>query len=246
MVSHTLPLILPASHIEQRGQRGFVRIINRSDASGEVRIHAIDDAGERFGPVTLSLGARQARHFDSADLEEGNPAKGLSGGVGDGSGHWRLELTTELDIEALAYIRTSDVLSSMHEVAAEEGEGTMRYRVAFFNPGSNHARRSRLRLVNPGESDADIVLRAWDDGGAPSESEVRLTLEAGEAREMSAQALEAGGSDFEGRFGDGAGKWDVFVTADRALRVMSLLDGPTGNLTNLSGAGVGTESVSPP
>ena len=238
MVSHTLPLILSASHIDQRGQWGFVRIINRSDASGEVRIHAIDDAGERFGPVTLSLGARQARHFNSQDLEEGNPAKGLSGGVGDGSGHWRLELTTALDIEALAYIRTSDVLSSMHEVAAEEGEGTMRYRVPFFNQGSDDRRRSRLRLVNPGESDADIVLRAWDDEGAPSESEVRLTLEAGEAREMSAQALEAGGSDFEGRFGDGAGKWDVFVTADRALRVMSLLDGPTGNLTNLSSAGV--------
>ena len=247
-VSRTLPLVLSASYFEQRGQRGFVRIINRSDASGEVRIHAIDDAGERFGPVTLSLDAWQARHFNSADLEEGNPAKGLSGGVGNnGSGHWRLVLDTALDIEALAYIRTSDgFVTSMHEVAAQEGEGTMRYRVPFFNPGSNDRQRSRLRLVNPGESDADIVLSARDDRGAPSESEVRLTLPAGEARTLSAQALEAGGSEFAGRFGDGAGKWRVWVTAERAVQVMSLLESPTGNLTNLSGPGAGMESVSPP
>ena len=232
--SHTLPLVTPASH---PGRQGFVRIINRSDDSGAVRIHAIDDAGERFGPVSLSLDAQQTRHFTSQDLETGNAARGLSGEVGDGSGNWRLELSTALDIEALAYIRTPDVMSSIHEVAAEEGEGSMRYRVPLFNPGSNRTRRSWLRLVNPGQSEARIVISARDDGGAPAESDVRLKLPGGEARALSAQQLEAGGSEFEGRFGDGTGKWQLSVSADRPLLVMSLLESPTGNLTNLSSPG---------
>ena len=69
-------------------------------------IVAIDDAGERFGPVTLSLDALEAVNFDAVDLEEGNTEANLSGGVGDGEGNWHLELDTTLDIEALAYIRS--------------------------------------------------------------------------------------------------------------------------------------------
>ena len=249
-----LPLVRPASH---PGQQGFVRIINHSYAPGEVRIHAIDDAGERFGPVTLSLGARQTRHFNSADLEEGNPGKGLSGGVGDGRGNWRLELRTELEIDALAYIRTSDgFVTSMHEVVEEEVEEVEvveeevvewspeptgfyhSYWVPFFSPASSVLKRSWLRLVNLGESDADIVLSAWDDRGALSESQVHLMLPAGEARALSVRALEAGGSDFAGRFGDGTGRWRLSVSANRPLAVMNLLESPTtGNLANLSSPG---------
>ena len=244
--SHTLPLVTPASH---PGRQGFVRIINRSDDSGAVRIHAIDDAGERFGPVSLSLDAQQTRHFTSQALETGNASRGLSGGVEDGSGNWRLELSTALDIEALAYIRTPDVMSSIHEVAAEEqddGSTRYRYHVPFFNPGSNRTRRSWLRLVNPGQSEARIVISARDDGGAPAESDVRLTLPGGAARALSAQQLEAGGSEFEGRFGDGTGKWQLSVSTDHPLLVMSLLESPTGNLTNLSSPGASPESVTPP
>ena len=53
--AHTLPLVRPADYA---GQESLVRIVNRS-GSGTVRVTAIDDTGERFGPVTLTLGARQ-------------------------------------------------------------------------------------------------------------------------------------------------------------------------------------------
>ena len=60
--------------------------------------------------------------FNSGDLEEGAPSKGLSGGVGEGEGSWRLELVSDLEIEPLAYIRTADgFVTSIHEVSAEEG-----------------------------------------------------------------------------------------------------------------------------
>ena len=237
---HTLPLVMSASNVSQQG---FVRIINRSDRAGTVRIHAIDDTGRRFGPVSVSLDARAAVHFNSTDLEEGAPSKGLSGGVGDGEGNWRLELDTDLDIEPLAYIRTADgFVTSIHELAVEEG--SMRDRVPIFNPGSNRSQRSWLRLLNAGASDAEVVISARDDrgGGGPG-GDVRLTLPAGEARTLSARELEQGGAGFDGRLGDGAGKWRLSVTADRPVQVMSLLQSPTGHLANLSSTSLDTGDV---
>ena len=144
------------------GIHGFVRVVNYSDEAGEVEIVAIDDTGERRGPATLELGALQTKHFTSWDLENGNDVKGLRGGVGDGTGMWRLELSSALVIEALAYIRTPDgFLTSMHAVAAEIEEGSNRYHVPFFNPGSNLGKKSLLRLINPGSTAASVVITGW-------------------------------------------------------------------------------------
>ena len=55
-----------------------MRIINNSDRAGDVSIDAIDDEGETYEPIPLSLEAKGAAHFNSADLENGNPEKGLS------------------------------------------------------------------------------------------------------------------------------------------------------------------------
>ena len=111
----------------------------------------------------------------------------------------------------------------------------MRYRVPIFNPGSNRRQVSSLRLINPGDGDAEVTIMGRDARGelAPG-GEVRLTLPAGEARLLSARELEQGGVGFDGRLGDGAGKWLLSVSAERPIRVMSLLRSPTGHLTNLS------------
>ena len=218
-------------------QQGFVRIINRSAESGTVRIHAVDDSGRRAGPVTLSMSAKATTHFNSGDLENGNRDKGLSGRTGGSAGDWRLQLETDLDIEALAYIRTTDgFLTSMHDsVPGERSESGFLYLVPIFNPGSNNNQRSSLRLVNPGGEDAQVVIAGLDDRGRPPPNgDVRLTLPASEARTIRAQEMEEGGAGFNGRFGDGGGKWQLTVSADRPIQVMSLLQSPTGNLTNLS------------
>ena len=139
---HYLPLVMSGDAVQQ----GFLQVINHSEQRGTVTIHAIDDNGERFGPVTLSLDALQARHFRASDMEQGNPEKGLSGGVGDGVGHWRLELDTDLDIEPLAYIRTPEgFVTSTHDLV--EGV-SMRWHVHFFNPASNIGKQSWLRVIN--------------------------------------------------------------------------------------------------
>ena len=121
-----------------------------------MRIHAIDDSGRRFGPVSLSLDARESVNFDSRELERRNESKGLPAGDGDGEGHWRLTLDTALIIVPLAYIRTADgFLTSMHDLVSEADRCR---HVQFFNPGRATNKRSRLRLVNPGESAAEITI----------------------------------------------------------------------------------------
>ena len=248
--SKHLPLVTAASNA---GLAGFVRIINHSNRAGTVSILAFDDEGGRAGPVTLSLEASSSVHLTSADLENGNASKGLSAGIGQGAGHWRLELTSELNVEPLAYVRTPDgFLSSMHEMAAETAEGSNRYHVPFFNPASNTTKVSLLRLINPGDRAADVVITGVDDlGEAAPSGEARLRVGPGAARLLTARQLEGGGAGVTGRLGDGAGKWRLSVASDRPLRVMSLLQLETGQgryLANLSRGqtGVSVDTSTPP
>ena len=142
---------------------GFARIVNHSDEPGTVRILGIDDLGMEHGPVELSLEAGAVAHFNSGDLESGNSEKGLSAGLGDGEGDWRLQLDTGLDIEPLSYVRTEDgFVTAMHQVAPSEG---LRHQVRFFNPGSNRSQVSRLRLVNPTAESVSVTIEGTDDHG---------------------------------------------------------------------------------
>ena len=233
-ISDTLPLVLGAS---DSGQQGFVLIRNRSDVDGEVTIHGFDDAGERFGPATLALSAGHTASFNSDDLEAGNAEKGLEPGIGDGTGHWRLVLATELDIEARGYIRTSDgFVTSMYEPAREHERVRGRYVVPFFNPASNTKIVSQIRVANPNAVAVDVTLEAWDSDGEAAEEVIEFSIGEGAAVLISSQQLEAGDAGaFAGRLGDGAGKWRFEVSGGGLpLEVMSLLSTGSGHLTNLS------------
>ena len=228
-----VPLFLAAS---TEGRQGFVRLVNRSNDAGAVIVMPVDDAGVAGGHVTASVGAGQTVHFNSDDLENGNPNKAwLSGSAGAPSqGDWRLCLETDLALEVLAYARTSDgFLTTLHETVGAAGKS---HEVAFFNPGGNAAQASRLRLVNASAAEAAVTIAGTDDNGARGTGggDVALTLTAGAARTVGAAELEAGAAGLSGMLGDGAGKWRLRVTSDQDIQAMSLLDAPGGNLTNLS------------
>ena len=234
---------LPSASGALRGRSGFARVVNHSGEAGEVRIDAVDDEGETYGPVVLSVDAGEAVQFSSEDLESGNAEQGLSGATGPGEGDWRLELTSERDIEVLSYVRTADgLLTAMHDVAPSEGG---RHRVAFFNPASNNRRASVLRLVNPGEEAAAVSIAGVDDRGESPGSEVTTTIPAGASRTFTAAALESGDEGLEGALDDGEGKWRLLVQSAQPLVVMSLLSDLTGHLSNLSTA-PGRESQARP
>ena len=224
-----LPMFPSASH---PSQQGFVRVINRSDVRGDVTIEGVDDAGNVYGPITLAIDGSETVHFNSDDVEEGNPEKGLSVGLGAGDGTWRLNLQSSLDIDVLSYIRTSDgFLTSMHETVAQR-DGN--HEVPTFNPASNENQVSRLRLINQSALDARVEVEGVDDAGEAS-GLVQFVLRAGESRMLSSAELETGAADgIAGSLGDGKGKWRLNVSSDNPIVVVSLLESPTGHLTNLS------------
>ena len=225
---HEIPLFLSASEAATR--QGFARVINRSAAEATARIRAWDDSGARRGPITLTVAGNSVAHFNSTDLETGNLAKGLSGGVGAGEGHWRLELMSEADLDVLTYVRTSDgFVTSMHDTVPLASEN---HRVPIFNPGSNRDQVSLLRLINSGADYARVTITGVDDAGNRGGNAI-TTVPAGRVITLTAHDLE-NGVGATGSLGDGDGKWRLAVTPDRPVRVMSLLESPTGHLTNLS------------
>ena len=230
---HRVAWLPAAARWRQGGVRGLLRLVNHTRAAGEVRIEAFDDAGVQAPAVTVAVGAGEAVELTSAELEGGNAAKGLTGGIGAGEGDWWLRLNTGLEVEVLAYVQAQDgLVSSVHDVVPRVG-GVHRVRV--FNPASETSQTSRLRLVNPGVKPAEVRIEGIDDAGAASPGAVTLTLGAGAARTLGAAQLESG-AGVSGGLGDGAGRWRLMVSADAPIEVMSPLTSPTGHLTNLSTA----------
>ena len=227
---HSLPLFPSKSSV---GRQGFVRVVNRGDQRRDVRIYAVDDDGNRYGPISLTVEPDAAVNFNSRDLEDGNAEKGLTGSTGPGAGDWRLELTSDLDIEVLVYVRTDDgFLTAIHDIAPRQAN---HHRIAVFNPGGNRKQVSLLRLVNSGSAEARTSIRGIDDAGKAG-GPVEVAIPAGEARTYAAWELESGGGELHGALGDGTGKWQLEVASEQPIVAMSLLESPTGHLTNLSAA----------
>ncbi len=233
LAGESLP-VFPAAN-DPSGRQGFARVVNRSDGAGEVLVEAVDDAGKRFGPVRLAIGAGAAAHFNSRDLERGNAAKGLPDGIGAPSvgGGWRLELISTLDIEALAYIRTPDgFLTSVHDgLPRDELAGALR--AAVFNPGSNEAQRSSLRLANPGGVDEPVSVWGVDDDGW-GRLAIGIAAPAGGTLMLDAATLERGRWEGGRGLGNGVGKWRLAVHARWPVEAAGLLTSPSGHMTNLS------------
>ena len=228
---HIVPMFPAAS--DPLGRQGFVRVINHSDAPAKVTIQAFDDTERDFAPSTLSLNARQTRHFNSNDLEMGNPGKRLTGGTGAGEGNWHLTLSSDRIIEVLSYVRTQDgFLTAMHDTVPLI-DGT--YRISTFNPGSNPDQMSMLRLINTGDDFAEVLITGTDDAGERSEGTVSVSVPPGASLTLPAEQLESG-DGLEGALGDGTGKWRLSVNSSQSIIAMSLLASPTGHLTNLSTA----------
>ena len=235
--AHQVPLF-PATS-DPLGRQGLVRVVNRTNTAGEVRIRAHDDTRWDYAPLVLPISAGETVHFDSNDLEQGNPGKGFSGGTGAGQGDWRLELTSDVDIDVLSYVRTWDgLLTPMHDVVPSEAEGTL-HRVAMLDSESSPDQESVLRLINPESGTAEVAISGVDTRGKSLGDGVAVTLPAGASRTYTAEDLQTGtGAGLRGSLGDGAGEWRLTLKSEQPLLVMNLISSSTGHLSNLSTAPV--------
>ena len=238
--SHHVPLFLGRG--DAWGRRSVLRLVHPMDGS-PAHVEVFDGLGRKHGATTLSTrealsrccptpSRRAVAQFDSDDLEDGNYDKGLSRGVGGGSADWQLRIWAN-DVKALSYMRHADgLLTSAHDVVAQGDDGT--YAVPIFYPAGDAGQRGILRLVNTGTAASEVRIVGTDDGGARPGGPVRLTIEPGGARELSAADIESGARDLRGALGDGQGNWRLTVASDEPILVASLLESPTGYLSNLS------------
>ena len=243
-----VPLFLAVSE----SRMGFLRLANGSDGEAEVKLTANRENGSEAGSLWVPLAPNEARHFNARDLQDGNPGKGIAedesfGDLEEGE-NWRLRLESESDFEAQAYSRTGDgLVTDTTQVVARRPEGDQDiHRIAFFNPGSNYRQRSLLRVTNLIHPDVvTLHVEGMDDAGWVSSVEIRM--EERETITLSAADLEEGvGLGVTGALHDGQGKWRLKLTADPEsdssqqhsesplVRVMNLLESPTGHLINLS------------
>ena len=93
----------PASNTNQQST---LRIINVSDAQGAITISAVDDSGNAApgGDVTFNLSAGETRSISSVELESG--ASDLVGTLGDGTGKWRISVTSDVEVRIMSLIES--------------------------------------------------------------------------------------------------------------------------------------------
>jgi len=202
-----------------------------------VTISGVDDAGQIApnGDVTLTLAAGQSTELSAADLEQENANLQLNGSLGDGSGRWRLDVSSDPQTSVMSYVLTSTgFLTNISEVV---GAASTTNTVRIFNPGNNSNQPSKLRIINDGFFTAAVTISGVDDAGIASpRSTLTFNLTGGSVKEITAAELENGSSakGLAGGIGDGKGKWRLTVTSDEPVTVQSLLETPAGFITNLS------------
>ena len=225
----------PASN---QTQQGFVRIVNKSAATGLVTVSGIDDGGNPApgGDLTFTLGPNEAKQFNSLDYENGNAAKGLTGALGDGVGKWRLSVASPLDLVVMSLIRTPDgFLTNLSGVTPTDAQGN--HRIFFANPASNVDQQTFMRVINTADAVGTVTISGVDDNGsiAPN-GDVQFDLGPFESKQMNAQDLEAGNAakGLMGALGNGSRRWQLTVSSSLTLQVMNLIRTSDGFVTNLS------------
>ena len=87
-----------------RNQISRLRLVNWGETAAEATIEGVDDAGDSPGEaVRVTVPARSARDYTARELETGQGA-GLSGALGEGTGKWRLRVSSAGDIEAMSLL----------------------------------------------------------------------------------------------------------------------------------------------
>ncbi|MBV1907318.1 MAG: peptidylprolyl isomerase [Pseudomonadales bacterium] len=224
----------PASN---NAQQTFLRIVNTSDSTGVITISGLDDMGvNSMSPVTFDLGANASKQINVQDLENGNVGKGLMGSLGDGSGKWRLTVTSALEIEVMSLIRTPDgFLTNLSGMVDTDGLGN--HLVYFVNPALTIEKQSFLRVINTTGQTSTVSIAGVDDAGNIALSgDVSFELGGNRSLQINASDLEQGNANkgLMGMLGAGSGRWRLTVSADTDIEVMSLIRTPDGFLTNLS------------
>lgn len=109
----------PASNTTRRST---LRIGNDSNQQAAITISGFDDNGDPGdSDVTLNLTAGASIEITASDLENGSAGLGLVGALGDGSGKWRLTVTSTVAVEVMGTLDTpAGFISNLSRATVDE------------------------------------------------------------------------------------------------------------------------------
>lgn len=113
----TVPIVNPGGN---PNQVSIIRLVNPNSSQNTISIFGTDDSGTRHptqGNVTMTLGPQEAVQITSSELENGDPAIGLSSGLGAGVGKWRLQIIGDYPFKLLDLLY--DPSGSISEIPTE-------------------------------------------------------------------------------------------------------------------------------
>ena len=227
-------------------QQSFAFVTNASDQAATVVVDASQDTSSSFSEACdFRIPARATRPFNSRDLEAGNRSKGCRG-IGHRGGDWTLRFRSDVpSVQIYSYARALDgtgFVTSLGGTATEIVRGTEYwYFLPLVNEGSNSRTRSTIRITNVGgrsASNVRVIGYDWEGDRYPRSGTTYLarTLSPGRTTTFTSRDLEFGNSSkLRGsRFGDGDGKWSLWIVSPGSkLEVTSLLSS-RGLTTNIS------------
>jgi len=111
----------PASNNRQQSQ---LRLTNNNATSCAVAIDAKDDAGLHSDAAKLVLGPHESIQLESPDLENGNAAKGVTGGFGDGTGKWYVRVTAQCTNFKASALNRNNENGTVTNLTAEKFNGS--------------------------------------------------------------------------------------------------------------------------
>ena len=228
-------------------QQGFIYAINSSDRRATATIRASSGTWPyRFSlACRFTIPPRAVRAFNSQDLETGNSAKGCTG-TGRGAGDWILEFYSDIrTVRFYTYARALDDTGFVNSLSGTakriQSETGHWYFLPILNPASNLLARSEVRITNLGpRSASNVRLIGYDSDGVQfprfGSTYLARTLSVNQTSVFTSQDLEYGNSArLRGsRFGDGAGKWYLWIYSPNAPLEVTALMRSRGLTSNLS------------
>ena len=227
----------------EQDARSLLRLVNPGSAEAWALVSGVDDAGRSPGsPVRLEVPAGAACTVDAAELETGTglacgpPQQGL----GNGSGRWRLAVSSDAPLVAMNLLAGADGrLANLSRISAADADGV--WHVPLFPAASSASGRQGLvRVVSRAQRPGAVSILATDDGGA-AYPPVTLPLPAGAAVDLDADDLELGSRQkgVSGGTGSGAGAWRLALSGDVAFTALAYARAADGFLTPMRTASPG-------
>ena len=211
----------------------LLRVVNHSPRPGNATLHT-QASGPPSKPLALHLAANAAATLTSSDLEFRNPAKGLPQGFGIPAAGKRITVLSNLDLDAIPYLRAADgTVAPMHDAAPRAGASNI-HALAMFPAGSGET-EGLLLLTNRSDAPATVHIKGVDDEGRASQP-ATLTLPGKATQTLTSSQLAWGAPKLDGWLGAGRGHWRLSVWSDGPLEVTGLIATPSGGLANISAA----------